>query len=195
MSVSLSSDDFLIELVDKYKLFIVPHHNTNYYVDFAHNISNIDGITSFTNDGIPIDHDNIKIIKVKYNIIERVSINHHDVVEEYLHLLYDYFRSTIKISRDNDFGNIPPFLDISDMAYYNLMDSDSFITVPYMTTTLCRFIEVLFKAIQYYHSNLFMIDNIVVDLNEINKKTNANSSSSVSSYINQAKRKKHIRKI
>ena len=188
MSLHLESDDYLIELANTYKLFIVPN-DTNYKVDFAHNID-----AGF----IPIDHNNIALIAVKNNIIRQLhNTDHRDNIENYLHLLFEYFHS-IKTFTDQDIiqsqiGNTLPFMILDDYLYYSiLINKKDLVFSRFITATLCRFISILLKAIEYYHSDL-MIDNVVIDL-EINKKSDANSSS-VSSYINQTKRKKHIRKI
>ena len=184
MSVPLPSDDFLIDLVDKYRLIISSNSdNSDYPVIFN---------GAFIGKCIPIDRNNISLIKVKYNIIEKIShyriIGIRNIIEKYMLLLFNHLHSM-----EINFDKIP-LLSSDERAYYNLfINKSGFNTNFYLDSTLLQFIFVLLKVIEYY-TNL----NSVIDLNEKDNISNDNKSNLISSsskFINLPKKKKHIRKI
>ena len=180
MSIPLPSDDFLINLVNEYKLFIVPNpvDNTDYLVFLS---------GTFSGEGIPIDRNNIGNIKVKHNIIRNFDNDSRHIVVAYFNLLFDHFHSL-----EIDFEYIPPTFDRNNILYYNLLKKNDFCISSFFTSTLWYFIFVLLTFIEY-HINF----NSVIEINEKDNISNDNIfiSSSSSTFINLPKKKKHIRKI
>ena len=186
MSVHLPSDDFLIDLVDKYKLLFVPTSD---------NIDRVSRDIDMNNNFIPVDRNIIASIIVKHNIIKNFNSDDRAIVEKYFLLLFEHFHSMeiyTEVDRLTSNNVNPPFLTDYDRPYFNLLiNKNNFFIASYGVSTLWHFIHVLLKIIEY-HTTL----NSVIELNEKDNKSNDNNlSSSSSKFINLPKKKKHMRKI